>query len=56
MWCELEDVRCGMEWNEDALYAPYHTPMIYMSALLLILRQAGTSSPLSIQRIPEQLY
>lgn len=31
----------GMEWNEDALYVPYDTPMIYMSAMLLVLRQAG---------------
>lgn len=30
-----------VEWNEDALYAPYDTPVIYMSALLLVLRQAG---------------
>ena len=31
----------GTEWNEDALYAPYDTPMIYMSALLLVSLQAG---------------
>lgn len=31
----------GMKWNEDALYAPYDTPVIYMSALLLVLQQAG---------------
>ena len=45
----------GMKWNEDALYAPYNTPVIYMSTLLLVLRQAGTPSPLSIQLILEQL-
>ena len=31
----------GMDWNEDAVYAPYDTPVIYMSALLLVLRQVG---------------
>lgn len=50
--CEMWN---GMEWNADALYAPYDTPVIYMSALLLVLRQAGTPPPLFIQIIPGQL-